>query len=53
MGQSEIPEIHVDFLAEQIAGLLNTEMPTLARDRRQLIENWHEQQRRGIKVPFR
>ena len=47
--QSEIPEIHVDLLAEQIAGLMGVQMPTLTRDRRQMIEKWHGEQKRAMR----
>ncbi|KAL1521533.1 hypothetical protein AB1Y20_021192 [Prymnesium parvum] len=51
--QSEIPELHVDLIAGQVAGLLNIDMPTLLRDRRHLIEKWHAQHRRTLQTAGR
>ena len=44
--QSELAESHVDALSEQIATLLNIPVPTMMRDRRDLISKWHAQYRR-------
>mgnify|MGYP003300497416 CR=1 FL=1 len=44
--QSELAEFHVDALSEQIASLLGIAVPTMMRDRRDLISKWHSQQQR-------
>ena len=44
--QSELAECHVDTLSEQIASVLGITNPTLTRDRRELIDKWHAQQKR-------
>mmetsp|Transcript_40026 Transcript_40026/g.132450 ORF Transcript_40026/g.132450 Transcript_40026/m.132450 type:complete len:115 (+) Transcript_40026:690-1034(+) len=44
--QSELADVHVDAIAEQISLLLGGEPPTMMRDRRNLITRWHEQEKR-------
>jgi hypothetical protein len=44
--QSELAEFHVDALSEQISSLLQIPLPTMMRDRRALVLNWHAQQRK-------
>ena len=43
--QSQLADVHVDGLAEQICSLLQTKVPTMMRDRRNLIMTWHQQQK--------
>ena len=44
--QSELAEYHVDALSEQIAAIMGIAVPTMMRDRRDLISKWHAQQKR-------
>ena len=44
--QSELSIVHVDALSEQIASLMGIAVPTMNRDRRDLILKWHSQQKR-------
>ena len=43
---TELAEYHVDTLAEQISSLLGIAVPTMMRDRRNLVTTWHTQQKR-------
>lgn len=44
--QFELAESHVDALSEQIAMLVGIQLPTMTRDRRELIHKWHAQEKR-------
>ena len=44
--QSELADYHVDSLSEQIACLIGIDVPTMMRDRRDLVTKWHAQQKR-------
>jgi hypothetical protein len=43
--QAELSDMHVDTLSEQISALLGAPVPTMMRDRRNLIRTWHAEQK--------
>ena len=42
--QSQLADVHVDLIAPQICHLMDTAVPTMTRDRRSLVMNWHAAQ---------
>ena len=44
----ELPEVHIDALSEKIANLLGQKVPTMKRERRNLVEGWHAHIKRQV-----
>jgi len=46
--QGQLSEVHVDALSEKIAAVLGQAVPTMKRERRNLVEGWHKHMQRQL-----